>query len=151
MVQTLDFGSLTHETLFLNTQGLDESFLTYVLDEFMFQHPPLSLTQSELSICRAQATQAYGHPITIIIYPCKPRKQGKPHGNKALPQKWTCAHQNLMLLQTQVGVNLIRCLEVSSSWEKVDHAPKTCALILHQWMHMNLEALQNQIVMFHFL
>ena len=42
---------------------------------------------------------------------------------KILPQKMEMRYTRNKLLQIQIGVNLIRCLEGSSSWEEGVAAP----------------------------
>ena len=50
------------------------------------------------------------------------RKEEKTHGENP-PSKKDMKYTKNKLLQTQVGVNLIRCMEESSSWEQVVVAP----------------------------
>ena len=41
---------------------------------------------------------------------------------KILPKKWTMRYTKNKLLQIQVGVNLIRCMEGYYSWEEYESA-----------------------------
>ena len=86
--------------------------------------------------------QGLWSPFTLLIH----MNWGKRKNNmgKSLPKRWIWKrNQNMYTLQTKWV-----CMEEYSSWEEVDHAPKTCAWFLQQWKQANMEAIwtciQNQ-------